>query len=538
MRLSSAGRDAVDPQLMAALAGQRATTPDRLRRMLRGDLDTIVAKALKKNPAERYESVAEFADDLRRYLDHQPISARPDSLGYRAAKFVQRHRRVLGAAAAGVALVVGLIAFYTVQLTRERDRARIQAEKASKVSELLADMFTGADPYRDPDKRGPTVRNLLDIGAARVARDLGDQPEVQAEMFNLIARTYQRLGLREKALPLLEQALAIGRRSGTDSAYLAMTLNVLGVLYREDGNLARAEQLLTESVAMRRRVLGPEDKDVAITLVELARVLTDGGRDPEAEAPIREALAIRRKVLGEEHRETATSKNELALFLYDRGDLEEAERLERESAATNERVLGPDHPNTGRSKGNVGVILNAKGQYVAAEAFFRESVRVDRIAFGEKNWQYASSLNNLARSIERQGRLEEAEALIEEAVRIGRTQMRPDNQLLLVFELNLARLRIARGDGTSMEDVIRKALRVRQQIFPATDWRIAEAQSLLGGALLAQARYAEAEPMLLSAAKTLKPVPGHQERELVANRARLAALYRAWGRPQDANNYR
>jgi serine/threonine-protein kinase len=90
-RLSAIVHDMVGPHLAATLAANRATTTDRLRRILRGDLQTVVGKALKKDPAERYESVAEFADDLRRFLDRRPINARPDWLGYHAATFVQRH---------------------------------------------------------------------------------------------------------------------------------------------------------------------------------------------------------------------------------------------------------------------------------------------------------------------------------------------------------------------------------------------------------------------------------------------------------------
>ena len=160
-----------------------------------------------------------------------------------------------------ILLVVALTAFYTVQLAAERDRARLQAEKASKVSELLAGLLTGADPYRTPDAKEPTVQNLLDIGAERIARDLGDQPELQAEMFTVIGRTYERMGLRAKALPLLERALAIGRQSfGPEHVRVAQSLNDLGVLQRELGNLAAAEPLLVESLAMRRRLLGTEHR--------------------------------------------------------------------------------------------------------------------------------------------------------------------------------------------------------------------------------------------------------------------------------------
>jgi serine/threonine-protein kinase len=121
---------ALPPTRTAALASKRATTADRLRRQLRGDLETILGKAMKKDPAERYPSVAEFADDLRRYVDHQPISARRDGVRYRAAKFMRRHWRGLSAAFAAALVLVGVIGFYTVRLATERDRARGRGGKS------------------------------------------------------------------------------------------------------------------------------------------------------------------------------------------------------------------------------------------------------------------------------------------------------------------------------------------------------------------------------------------------------------------------
>ena len=138
------------PTPSCRIAAERATTPDRLRRQLRGDLETILSKALKKDPAERYASVAEFADDLRRHVEHQPISARPDALGYRTAKFVRRHWRGVTATAVTAAVLATLVGFYTVQLAAERDRARLEAAKASQVSELMTGVLLSADPYRTP----------------------------------------------------------------------------------------------------------------------------------------------------------------------------------------------------------------------------------------------------------------------------------------------------------------------------------------------------------------------------------------------------
>src|SRR5262249_62045673 len=123
-----------------------------------------------------------------------------------------RRRGAVAAAAGAVAVVGALIAFYTMRLSRERDRAAVQAEKASKVSELLTGLLTGADPYRTPDAKEPTVRNLLDAGAEHVARDLGDRPELQAEMVTVIGRTYHRTGRNAKTRPLREVALALRHR--------------------------------------------------------------------------------------------------------------------------------------------------------------------------------------------------------------------------------------------------------------------------------------------------------------------------------------
>jgi serine/threonine protein kinase len=522
----------------AALASKRATTADRLRRQLRGDLETIIGKAMKKNPAERYASVAEFADDLRRYVDHQPISARRDGVRYRAAKFMRRHWRGLSAAAAAMLVLVGVIGFYTVRLATERDRARVEAEKASRLSELLTRLLTGADPYRTPDAKEPTVQNLLDIGAERVAKELANQPELQAEMFTVIGRTYERMGMHAKALPLLDQALAIGRRAFGQHVRVAQSLNDLGVLQRGLGNLAAAEPLLAESLAMRRRLLGDNDKDVAVTLVELARVLKNRGRLAEAEAPIREALAIRQRIFGDEHRETATSKNELGRWLLERGDLAGAEQMFRENLATSERVLGAEHPNAGSAKRSLALVLIAKGEGAGAEKLLRESLEVDRGVFGATHTEYAITLDNLGHAIEAQGRLAEAEAAFAEALRIAGPQMGDQHQRVATMMLNLARVQIAQGRGAPTEASLRHVLEVRRRLLNEDDWRIAQTRSLIAASLLAQQRYGDAEPLMLAADKGLRPLPGQQNRERLANRSRLVQLYETLGRTQQAEEYR
>jgi len=530
MRLSAAALSE-NTRIAAERAEQRATTPDRLHRLLRGDLETIVAKALKSNPAERYASVAEFAEDLRRVLEHKPITARPDTLRYRATKFVQRHWRPLAAAVAALAVLIAVVVFYTQRLQTERDRARYEADKATRISALLTDLLRGADPFRTPDNTEPTVQSLLDRGATRAATELADRPDLQTEMFALIGRTFERMGRRDKALPLLEQAVATGRRAlGPADARLAQSLNNLGVLHREMGQPAKAEPLLREALAMRRQVLGPRHADVAITLVELSRDLRDQGKVADSEPLAREALDIRRAVYGEEHRETATSKSDLAQVLMRRGDLAGAELLFGQTLATTQRVLGPEHPNTAYSMMFLAQIQLAKGDGPAAEVLARQGLAVQRRVFGVEHDEYAKFLTTVGLTVELQGRLAEAEQIFAECLRIGRAQLPADHPGLATYLVNLARVQIALGRAGATEPLLREALRLRTGRMLADDWRIGQVQALLGASLVGTDRDAEAESLMRAADRLLPPIAGQAARDRDANRARLAALYRASGR--------
>ena len=494
---------------------------------LRGDLDNIVAKALKKRPDERYASVTAFADDLRRYLCHEPVSARPDTLTYRASKFLQRRARVVAGIAAVLVLMAALVTFYTVRLASERDRARLEADKSTRMSELLTSFLTGADPYATRD-REPTVRNILDAAAERVQKELGDQPELKAEMLNVIGRVYQRLGRLDTAQPLLEEALAIGRSSdGAATARLAQSLNELGILQRERGDAAGAVPLLEEALAMRRSILGNKDKDVAVTLVELGRAFEDQGRNDRAEPLFREALAIRREIFGEQHRETSTSKAGLALILLRRGDLTAAEPLFREALDTSRQVLGEDHPNVGAGWNNLGLLLLGKGDYAGAEPMFRKALAIRRKHFGDRHPSLDNNIVNLSSALIEQQRYDEAESLLTEGLTITRGAIGNHDASIARLSFQLARVRLAHGDAAAAEALLRDALTRQLATLPPDDWITAATKSTLGGALTRLGQYDEAEQLLTDAAVVLKDVPGRQGREAAATRERLAALTEA-----------
>jgi eukaryotic-like serine/threonine-protein kinase len=490
----------------------------------RGDLDNILAKALKKRPDERYASVTAFADDLRRYLRREPVSARRDTLVYRTGKFLQRRAAVVATAATVMLLIAGLVGFYTVRLTAERDRARLEADKSAKISALLTSLMFGADPYATRD-REPTVRNILDAGAERVRQELADQPELKAEMLTVIGRVYQRLGLLDTAQPLLDEALTIERRAGTpDTLRTAQTINELGILVRERGDPTGAVPLLEEALAMRRRLLGNEDKDVAVTLVELGRAFVDEGQHDRAEPLFREALDMRRRIFGEGHRETSTSQSDLGQLLRDRGDIAAAEPLLRQALETSRTVLGEDHPNVGAGWNNLGLVLVDQGNYAGAEPMFRRALAIRRLHFGERHYSVENSMGYVAMSLREQGRLAEAAALFEEALALARQGPGDNDPAVAKQSFNLARVHLLRGDAVAAEQLLRDAVIRQQRTIPAHDWRLAATRSALGEALIALAQYDEAERLLTEAHAILKDVPGRQGREAAATRDRLVAL--------------
>jgi tetratricopeptide (TPR) repeat protein len=516
-----------------------AVTDHRLRRTLRGDLDTIVAKALKKRPLERYLSVGAFAADLEQYLERKPISARPDTLAYSTRKFLGRHPSAVATAAAMLVLLAGLVAFHTARLATERDRARLQADKAARVSELLTGLLTGVDPYRVPDGKEPTVRNLLDAGAERIEKELAAEPQLQAEMLTLIGRDYARLGLPDKARPLLEKAVAIGRR-GPESERMAQSLNDLGTVLRDKGDLAAAAPLLEEALAMRRRVLGPEHKDVAETLQQLAELYDIRGDRGRFEPLTREALAIRRKALGEDHRDTVASLNNLGIFLLHEGDPAEAEPLLRQCLATTRKLLGEDHPDVGTTMVNLAVAEHANGKHAEAESLIRRALAISRKALGDRHPDIGIKLFNLSKPLRAQGRYDEAAATLEESVAITRSALGDEHQRTVRFTVALALVRLEQGRPRVAEPMLRRALQVQERTLPKDDSRLAQTKSVLGAVLTKLGRYDEAEPLLLEARGVLKDgnARGLDGEEARATLARLAALYEAWGRPEKAAPYR
>jgi serine/threonine protein kinase len=395
-----------------ANAARRTTTPDKLSRLLRGDLDTIVAKALKKNPQERYGSVPALADDLLRYLRHEPISARPDTVAYRAAKFVRRNR----AAVALVALVlIAVIAGVTGTLLQahtarlQRDLAFRERDRANRITQFMTRMFKVSDPG---EARGNSVtaREILDEASNQIDTGLVKDPETQAQMMRVMGKVYVSLGLYSRAEPLLTRAVDIRRRVlGTKNPDTLVSVYDLGAVLFAEGRYAEAEKLQRETLATQSVVLGPENPDTLSTMDALASSLSLQKRQVEADQLYRQVLAARQRALGPENLDTLASMDNLAWSLMAERRFEEAENLQRNALNIENRVQGANDPNTLGSMNRLARILSLEGKYAEAEKEQRDTLAIQSRVLGADHPHTLRSMNNLLDILQREKHYQDAE---------------------------------------------------------------------------------------------------------------------------------
>ena len=399
----------------------------RYPKALRGDLDTIVLKALRKDPSRRYASAEMFAEDIERHLSGLPVVARPDTLAYRSGKFIRRHRWGLGVAASVFIMIAALTGFYAFEITQQRDRAQFEAQKAQKVSGFLTNVLAMTDPHIG---RGRTItpEGILDIGARRITDELSEHPEVQVDLMNVIGSAYRNLGLYRKALAQHEHALVISERHlGPASVATATTQNNLGEVLYYLGRYETAAGYYQRSLAARRAALGDSHADIGQSLNNLALVDRALERYDSAERRLREAEAIFSEQLGN-HWRTANAISNLARILVMQKRYDEAADLYSRALAMHMNLPSASRNEiaTAMSRTNFGVLLRLRGEYAAAEEAHRRALTDFRRLLKKDHPFIGIALYRLGLSLQDRDLYAQAEEHYREALQIFRRTL-PDN---------------------------------------------------------------------------------------------------------------
>ncbi|MCP4293321.1 MAG: serine/threonine protein kinase [bacterium] len=420
-------------------------------RKLRGDLDTIVQVAMHPDPARRYPTADALAEDLRDHLAGRPISARRDNVGYRARRFIQRNRLVVGATVATFAVLLGFalaMGRQAKEIEHQNTEIVLQRDRAEEVTAVLVDMFDVSDPINGSVARGDTLRVLdfLRMNEERLTTELGDQPDLNATFCHLLSRLYGNLGHYDRALILVRKSLSI-RKSITKppDPELARELDYLGTILDQMGKSAEAEMHIRNALDMRRQLFQAPHADIAESLNNLAWSLSNQDRDEESLPLDREALAMRRALPGDHRTEIAQSLNNLASSLLYLDRLEEAEPLFREALEVRQAILGRDHPSVANTMNNLGRLLFDLGNLAAADSLLSGAIDVWTRSIGPNYPRISAGLVNLSLVAEEQRDLERAISSMARALEIDSAALPADHPFVALDHLELGRLNLGAG---------------------------------------------------------------------------------------------
>ncbi|MBI5470732.1 MAG: serine/threonine protein kinase [Ignavibacteriae bacterium] len=511
----------------AFAAENRSTTTLKLAKTLSGDLDTIVLKALQKEPERRYASVQQLDEDLRRYLAGRPVAARKDSFGYRFSKFVRRNQIAVAAFVIVNLVIIGGIGgviWQGLRAERERDRAQAESEKAQEVIRVLNEMLSAADVTR-ATKKDVTVAEILDQASQRIERDFANRPELAADLLSTIGSTYESLQLFDKAEAAKRKVLELQRQlRGSDHPKVAEALHALGEIHYMRENRAVAESLFSQSLAIFHKHAEPS-KAYALMLNDYGVFVQDEGKYTLADSLLLSALKIYHEVPGDNRKDIATSLHNLALSKDWQGKYQEADSLYRVSLAIQREVYGNNNVLIAFTIGNLGYIAEARKDYTEAERLFRESLAIRRSMLSENHSDLAASKIKLGIFLVEHGTaFAEAERLCREALD-ALMQHNPNlKRLLARAHLGIGQALHKQRKIHEAENDLRIAVAYFMQTQPLNPRCVADAQITLAENLLEQHRDQESETQILQAQKVLHSASADSSAEMVRSKKVLEYL--------------
>ncbi len=515
--------------VVSAITEGEASAPSSVKgapAKLKGDLDNIVLMALRKVPEERYASVQEFADDIGRFLDGRPVSARPQSFGYRASKFLRRHR--VGTAAVA-AILFTLIAAVVISL-RQAQLARVERDKATAINSFLQDLLVAANPEANASRtegRDTTVKDLLRGASQKLETDdLAAEPEVKAKLRQVVGVSLLAQGEYELAERNLTAALAAQTAFyGESSPETLYTMVALADLWSSRGDHEKAAEFYRQRIAIFRRevAVGRIAPDLLYSSLYTFSILRRAqGDSVEAESLIREAIELVPRL--PQTNNINYSSTILALTLADQGKFDEAERIARDNLeliqAKGEREateLCNAHTFLGSMLMELGRYDEAMGHLAGAEEMYRKFYAPNYLPIGD-------NIRLQAQTLYLQGKYVEAERRVKEALEIYRSGTNSQyinypSALIILGSIFVKTNRTEEG-----EKELREALKIRSENMPEGHFLTALAKSALGECLTEKRDFAPAEVLLNESIESLRRSQGSlNPRTLIAEK-RLVRL--------------
>ncbi len=555
-------------------------------RRYRGDMETIAAKALEKDKERRYDSAAELAADIRRYLQDEPILAHPASTAYQLKKFARRHKAlVTGVAAVFVVLAAGIVAstWQAARAARERDRAvsaehtaaserdlALSAERAASAAkaqaleernralaesqradtesstaiavndflrnDLLAQAgaSTQAAPGARPD-RDLTVRTALDRAAKHIEGRFPSQPLVEASIRQTMGSTYLDLGSLAEAQRELERAVDIRRRLlGEQHKDTLESLNWLANVLQEQGKYPQAEALRANILAVQRRVLGDQHKETLASMNSLASVYRSEGKYTQAEALAASTLETQRRLLGEKDPDTLSTTINLAQIEENLGKYPQAKTLLSKAMNLRREVLGEEHPGTLASMDLLALVYRSEGKYKEAEKLCAQTLEVRRRVLGEEHPDTVDTMNSLGLLYRLDGNYPRAEELLARALAIGRRTLGEEHPATLTAMNELAGVYWVENRFAEAEPLYTRVLGIQRRLLGDEHQATLGIMNNLALVFLSEGKYADAEPLLSRVLEVRRRILGESHPDALLTMNNLAVTYVIQGKYSEA----
>ena len=534
--------DAVRPSTKLKLPGtdsaitaeNRGTDLSTFVRQLRGDPDSIALKALEKDRTQRYSTPSDLADDIGRYLRNEPVDAHPPSFSYLARKYVRRHRLGVIVAASGVLLLIGFAIAQTIQLKNTRR----QRDRADRITSFMTNMFQVSDPS---EARGNSVtaREILDKSSKEIFAELDKDPTVEAQLMQVMAVTYQNLGLYSRAHSLAQAALDTRLRMlGPNDRKTMESMTQMGNILYHEGRDREGEALLRKTIAQQSSRLGPEDPLTLESEGALAAILEREGHFTEAEKIERAAIAVERRTLGPDNLKIYQSRNLLAAALEGQSRFAEADKEFRELLDAENRTLGAGHPFALATMHDLANSLQEEGLYDEAEAEYRETYKIEQHVLGPDHPETANTLTTLANTLSHQrARRPEAEDLYRQSIAIETRVAGPEHAYSTRAREGLANLLSSEHHYDEAERLLREILTVRERLLGPTNTDTLLTKYNMGEVVFHQEHFTEAERLIRETLEAQSKEFAASDPDALASRALLARILLKENRPKEAEVY-
>ena len=534
---------------------------------------------MHKDPARRYASVEALIRDVDHYLSGEPLEARPDTLRYRAGKFVRRNWRAVTMATVTLAMIVGLTAFYTVRLANARNVALAETAKTLRIQRFMMDLFQGNEDEAVGPADSLRVVTLVDRGVQQ-ARSLDLEPAVQAELVETLGNLYRSLGKFHPADSLLRMALARRRTLyGPSHPSVASSLIALGELRIAQAEYDSAEALVRQGLDMARRTRSSNDPEIGRATKALGQVLYEQGAYEKAVPVLEEAIRLQtrgdtaspglasaitdlantyfylgkfalsdtlnqralemdRHLYGPRHAFVADVLINLGAIRFEWAKYDEAERYYREALDINTTWYGPNHPETASSLTALGRCLASEQKLVEADTVLRRALDVVERVYGPVHPRVASALNEYSRVKQSEGKLDEAESGFRRMADIYKTIYHDRHYVISIALSNIAGVLQERKQYEQAEALFREAIQRYDGLLAPDHQLVGIARVRLGGVLRLQGKWNPAFTETEAGYTILMKQSTPSVYWLRRATSDLAMEYDALGKPQEAAKMR